>query len=76
MVRRRGGRRSKTAKKRSQIQAYLTALSLDLEPRRPHQLAGKVPNLIGLPGFLTQATAWVIPEVHHCANAFAALPIL
>ena len=75
MVRWRGGRRSKIAKKRSQLQAYLTAPSLGLEPRPPHQLAGKASTLIGCPGFRTQATAWMIPEVHHCANAFAALPI-
>ena len=63
-------------RKRSQLQAYLTATSPGLEPRQPHQLARNVSTFIRWPGFRTKASTWANPEVRHCANAVAALPIL
>ena len=75
-----GGEVREEAKPSKRGASYRITLSqpayVGLEPRRPHQIAGKVSTFVGWSRFRTRTLAWVNPEMHHCANADAALPIL
>ena len=76
MIRWRQVRRSKNTKKRNWLRANRTTTNQGFEPRRRHQLTGKVSTFIRWPRFWIQTSAYVNPEVHHCVNDVAAPPIL